>query len=98
MRSQGDNALAHNGLPELRARTEVTRDEAILDLEVQGAGSSVLYSDVTVHNGTPGNVDRLTAAAGRDGAVNVEAERTKRAHLTLTEQRLGLRCFVHQRS
>ena len=66
--------------PSCGARTDVTREEAILDLEVQGVGSPVLYFDVTVHNGTPGNVDRLTAAAaGRDGAVNTEAERTKRA-------------------
>ena len=50
-----------------------------MDLEVQGVASPVLYFDVTVHNGIPGNADRLRAAAGRDGAVNAEAEKTKRA-------------------
>ena len=54
------------------------REEAILDLEVRSAELPCVYFDITVRHSIPGDVNRLAAAAGRDGAVAKEAEGEKR--------------------
>ena len=50
------------------------REEAILDLQVQGPDLPRLFLDVTVRHGVPGCAGRLRRAAVRGGAVNAEAE------------------------
>ena len=57
---------------------EAQREEAILDLEVQGMDRPRMYFDVTVRYCVPGDSDGLKAAAKRDGAVNAKAEGDKR--------------------
>ena len=57
----------------------VQREEAVLDLEVQGLDAPRLFLDVTVRHGVPGDEERLAAAAAFDGAVNKEAERDKQS-------------------
>ena len=54
-----------------------TREEAILDLEVQRPGQPRTFFDVTVRYSVPGDAESLAAAAGRDGAVNAAAEADK---------------------
>ena len=60
------------------ALLEIAREEAILDLEVRNAEAPCTYFDVTVRHAIPGDAQRLTAAADRDGAVLREAEADKR--------------------
>ena len=55
------------------------REEAVLDLEVRGPDVPRLYLDVTVRHAVPGSGPRLAQAAAHDGAVNKEAEATKRS-------------------
>ena len=59
------------------AALQAEREEAILDLEVQRADRPRLFLDVTVRYCVPGDERALAAAAGRDGAVNAEAEADK---------------------
>ncbi len=54
------------------------REEAVLDLEVRSATVPRLFFDVTVRHSAPSGAQLLTAAAGRDGAVNHDAEGEKR--------------------
>ena len=58
---------------------EAAREEAVLDLEVQGAGLPRTFFDVTVRYSVPGDAEGLAAAAARDGAVNRKAEADKRS-------------------
>ena len=60
------------------AALSTAREEAVLDLEVRSATVPRLYFDVTVRHSVPGGAQLLAAAAGRDGAVNLEAEGEKR--------------------
>ena len=57
---------------------DARREEAILDLEVQGAGCPRLFIDVTVRYAVPGDAAALAAAARHEGAVNAAAEADKR--------------------
>ena len=57
---------------------EATREEAVLDLKVRTAELPCTYFDITVRHSIPGDAQRLRSAAGRDGAVNREAEADKR--------------------
>ena len=60
------------------AALSTAREEAVLDLEVRSATVPRLFFDVTVRHSVPGGAQLLTAAAGRDGAVNHDAEGEKR--------------------
>ena len=55
------------------------REEAVLDLEVRTATAPRTFFDVTVRYSVPGNAQRASVAASRDGAVAKEAEATKKA-------------------
>ena len=56
----------------------MTREEAILDLEVQHVSAPLLYLDVTVRHGVPGDAALLRAAASSDGAIASRGEGDKR--------------------
>ena len=55
----------------------VSREEAVLDLEVRGPEVPVSYLDVCVHHSVPCDAVRLLKASKADGEVAKEAARTK---------------------
>lgn len=50
----------------------------MLDLQAEHVSAPLLFMDVTVRHGVPGDTARLRAAAATDGAVASEAEGDKR--------------------
>jgi len=76
------------------AALEVTREEAVLDIEVRSPIMPIQYIDVTVHHSLPGDDSRLGRAAQRGGEVAREAARQKHERYPRRRCQWALRPFA----